>query len=69
MLLTLSSSLVMILGYLLDRITNWLAENEISLITDKMVYMTLGNYSDSVPEAIVIEIHKQRIETVKSHKF
>ena len=49
----------------LDKIANWLALNKLSLNTNKTVYMTVGNYCDSVPRKIEIEIHKQKIKSYR----
>ena len=46
----------------LEHIANWLAINKLSLNTNKTVYMTMGNYSDSVPIKLDIEIHKQKLK-------
>ena len=53
----------------LDKIANWLAVNRLSLNTSKTVFMTLGNYCDSVPKRIKIEIHKQEIKRVSTYKY
>ena len=49
----------------LNKIANWLALNKLSLNTNKTVYMTVGNYCDSVPRKIEIEIHKQKIKELQ----
>ena len=53
----------------LEHIANWLANNKLSLNTNKTVYMTMGNYSDSVPIKLDIEIHKQNIKRVTHYKY
>ena len=53
----------------LDKIANWLALNKLSLNTNKTVYMTVGNYCDSIPRKIDIEIHKQKIKRVTDYKY
>ena len=48
----------------LEHIANWLAINKLSLNTNKTVYMTIGNYRDSVQIKLDIRIHKQNIKRV-----
>ena len=48
-----------------DKIANWLALNKLSLNKNKTVYMTVGNYCNSVPRKIDIEIHKQKIKSYR----
>ena len=40
----------------LNHVAKWLAQNKFSLNVDKTVYMTLGNYCDSVPSTLNIKI-------------
>ena len=53
----------------LDKIANWLKLNKLSLNTKKTIFMTFGNYRDSVPTEISIIIHNQKIERVESCKY
>ena len=57
------------LNKFLDKIANWLALNKLSLNTNKTVYMTVGNYCDTVPRKIYIEIHKQKTKRVTDDKY
>ena len=43
--------------------------NKLSLNTKKTIFMTFGNYRDSVPTEISIMIHNQKIERVESCKY
>lgn len=54
---------------LVEKVANWLALNKLSLNTNKTVFMTFGNYCDSVPSEINIEIHGQKIQRVESQKY
>ena len=53
----------------LQKVANWLALNKLSLNISKTVYMTFGNYCDSVPVAINIRINNQPINRVTEHKY
>ena len=53
----------------LDKIENWLALNKLSSNTNKTVYMTVGNYCDSVPRENEIKIHKQKMKRVTNYKY
>ena len=53
----------------LNHVAKWLAQNKLSLNVDKTVYMTLGNYCDSVPRTLNIKIGTQSIKRVKSNKY
>lgn len=53
----------------LDSIANWLATNKLSLNISKTVFMTIGNYSNSVPSEIEIMIQNQKITRVEEHKY
>uniref|UniRef100_A0A6V7IK75 Reverse transcriptase domain-containing protein n=1 Tax=Bracon brevicornis TaxID=1563983 RepID=A0A6V7IK75_9HYME len=55
-------------GYL-DQVSTWLALNRLSLNINKTVYMTFGNYCDSVPIALDITIQSQRVTRVEKHKY
>lgn len=53
----------------LNKVANWLAFNKLSLNTEKTVFMTFGNYCNSVPSEINIKIDNQNLERVESHKY
>ena len=53
----------------LDKIANWLAVKILSLNTSKTIFMNFGNYCDSAPKRIKIEIHKQEIKRVSNNKY
>ena len=53
----------------LNHVTKWLAQNKLSLNVDKTVYMTLGNYCDSVLNTLNIKIGTQLIKRVECHKY
>ena len=50
----------------LHKVANWLALNKLSLNTKKSVFITFGNYKNSVPTELRIKIHDQKIERVES---
>ena len=52
-----------------DKIENWIALNKLYLNTNKTVYMAVGNYCDSIPRKIEMEIHKQKIKRVTDYKY
>lgn len=54
---------------LLDKVANWLALNKLSLNIDKTVFMTFGNYSDSVPKLVEIKIKDIYVKRVDCCKY
>lgn len=50
-------------------ISNWLALNKLSLNIDKTVYITFGNYYDSVPQNFIVKINDRIINRVESCKY
>lgn len=53
----------------LHRINQWLASNKLTLNVDKTVFMTFGNYSNSVPSVMNIQIANQSIKRVEYCKY
>lgn len=53
----------------LNQVFMWLAINKLSLNVNKTVYMTFGNYFDSVPSALNIVIQNQNVQRVEFHKY
>lgn len=53
----------------LNEINNWLALNKLSLNVDKTVFMTFGNYCDSVPDNIEIKINNKKLNRVETCKY
>lgn len=53
----------------LSKVAKWLMLNKLSLNVNKTVYITYGNYCDSVPEDINIKIGGNSINRVESHKY
>lgn len=47
----------------------WLASNKLSLNTDKTVYVTFGNYKDSVPTDVQIRIYNINLKRVENCKY
>lgn len=50
-------------------INKWLILNRLSLNIDKTVYMTFGNYCNSVPDQLNIKINDQNINRVEYCKY
>ena len=57
------------ISQLLKNIATLLALNKLSLNKEKTVYMTLGNYYDSVPKKIVLKINGTEIKRVESTRY
>lgn len=53
----------------LDMVSKWLALNQLSLNLDKTVFMTFGNYCDSVPYDISISMNGKLLKRVESCKY
>lgn len=53
----------------LKLISDWLALNELSLNVDKTVFITFGNYSDSVPLSVNLVINGHSLERVETCKY
>jgi len=49
----------------LQRVSLWLDLNKLSLNLDKTVYMTFGNYKDSVPRTLDGEKAVKRVDNCK----
>lgn len=54
---------------MLKQISTWLALNKLSLNVQKTVYMSFGNYCDSVPSNIELKINDSPIERVEQCKY
>lgn len=50
-------------------ISDWLALNKLSLNIDKTVYITFGNYCDSVPHEFTVKINGMNVNRVESCKY
>ena len=57
------------MNVLLDKVPNWLAFNKLSLNISKTNFLTFGNYRDSVPVEINIEIQNQKITRAENYKY
>ena len=53
----------------LNEIADWLALNKLSLIIDKTVFITFGNYCDSVPDTMQIAIKNKYVKRVEQGKY
>lgn len=53
----------------LDVVAKWLALNRLSLNVDKTVFVTFGNYCDSVPIQSVIRINDELVKRVEYCKY
>ena len=53
----------------LEKVSNWLALNKLSLNVQKCSLITFGNYVDSVPNTLDIKIQKQEIKRVYNCKY
>ena len=51
---------------LLEKIAIWLALNKLTLNISKTVYITFGNYWDSIPKNSYIYINKEKLKRVNS---
>ena len=54
---------------LLESAADWLALNKLTLNITKTVYITFGNYTDSVPNKLDIKIDKETIRRVENCKY
>ena len=54
---------------LLEGVNKWLVLNKLSLNLNKTVFMTFGNYYDSVPDIIEVKINDRTIKRVESNKY
>lgn len=57
------------MNILLNKVAIWLAFNKLSLNISKTKFMTFGNYCDSVPLEINIEISNERITRAENYKY
>ena len=53
----------------LQHMSNWLALNKLSLNIQKSMYITFGNYCNSVPDTLNIKIKNQQTKRVHSYKY
>ena len=53
----------------LDEVSIWLRLNKLTINIQKTVYLTFGNYSDSVPRTINIEINGEQLKRVTETKY
>lgn len=53
----------------LDKIYSWLHQNNLILNLDKSVFITFGNYSDSVPVELNISINGHFLKRVTNNKY
>lgn len=53
----------------LEKISRLLALNKLSLNIDKTVFITFGNYCDSVPDRVEIKINNKCLKRVNSYKY
>ena len=53
----------------LEKVAVWLALNKLTLNVSKTVYITFGNYCDSVPKNLDIYIIKEKLKKVDSCKY
>ena len=53
----------------LNKIYSWLYKNQLILNIKKSVFITFGNYTDSVPENIEIKMNGQKLERVNCSKY
>lgn len=58
-----------IINFYLEKVANWLALNKLSLNIAKTVYITFGNYRDSVPHALNIKIGTELVNRVEYCKY
>lgn len=55
-------------GYL-NKVADWLAQNKLVLNVSKTVFITFGNYRDSVPMEADVMIHGEKIKRVENCKY
>lgn len=53
----------------LEDVSIWLALNKLTLNVKKTVYITFGNYCDSVPKELNISINQEKIKRVENCKY
>lgn len=53
----------------LDSIFSWLYQNKLILNMNKSVYVTFGNYKDSVPDELDVFLNGGRLKRVVSCKY
>ena len=53
----------------LDIIYSWLYHNNLVLNISTSVFITFGNYRDSVPHDLEIKINGQKLKSVKTSKY
>ena len=58
-----------IINQLLDQVAEWLALNKLSLNIQKTQFKTFGNYRDSVPINVNINIQNQQITITECYKY
>ena len=57
------------INQLLDQVAEWLALNKLSLKIQKTQFITFGNYRDSVPTNVNINIQNQHITRTECYKY
>ena len=57
------------MNIVLNNVADWLALNKLSLNIQKTMYITFGNYSNSVPGTLNIEIQNKKIRRVMACKY
>ena len=57
------------INQLLDKAAEWLALNKLSLNIQKTQFITFGNYRDSVPSNLNINIQNQQITRTECYKY
>ena len=58
-----------LMNRLLSQISTLLALNKLSLNKEKTVFITFGNYADSVPQKVVIKINQTEIKRVETIRY
>lgn len=58
-----------IMNKYLEEVSIWLALNKLTLNVKKTVYITFGNYCDSVPKDLNIIINNEKIQKVDNYKY
>ena len=53
----------------LKLVSTWLALNKLSLNIAKTVYITFGNYCDSVPRKMNLRIGSKQLKRVENYKY
>ena len=57
------------INQLLDQVAKWLALNKLSLNIQKTQFITFGNYRDSVPTNVNINIQNEQITRTECYKY